>query len=1115
MERRSHVRRAAAALVLTLTAVTGASSSPAEAISNDVVISQVYGGGGNSGATLTNDFVELFNRGSSPVSVDGWTVQYASAAGTSWQRTTLSGTIQPGTYYLVQQAAGSGGTTPLPTPDAAGSIAMSASSGKVALVADLTLLTGSCPSGTVDVVGFGTADCFEGTSAAPSLNNTTAAIRADGGCTETDQNGTDFTTGAPAPRNSSSPTNVCAPSSPVLVINEIDYDQPGTDAAEFVEITNTGDAAADLSAVQLEFVNGTGGGATVYNTIQLGGTLAPGDHYVVCANAATVANCDLDDAPDTNFIQNGAPDAVALLVDGVIVDTVSYEGDTGAPYTEGSGTGLEDSTVAGIGISRCPDGEDTDRNNADFVPAAITPGEPTSPTCGLTYSLISTVQGAGASVATPGIVSVDAIVTADYQSSDQLRGFFIQEEDADGDGDAATSEGIFVFCSGCPVDVSVGDRVSVTGNANEFFGMSQISATLDTDITVLSSGNPLPSPTDVDLPASGSTRDAATFEAVEGMIVEFTDTLVVSEYFELARYGQLVLTAGERPRQFTDSNEPDIAGYAAFLDDLNRNRIILDDDNNIQNDAIGTVDEPYFWPRPGLSNDNLVRGGDSIDDLTGVLHWSFAGQAGTDAWRVRPVEEVFDYSFTSNNPRTDAPDEVGGSFKVASFNVLNYFTTIDARGADSQRELDRQREKIASAICALDADVVGLIEIENNGPVAIGDLLNGTNGVNANCGEYAFIDTGVVGTDEITTAFVYRTTTATPIGDFAVLDSSVDARFNDERNRPALAQTFVETATGGEVTVVVNHLKSKGSSCADIGDSDVADGQGNCNVTRAAAAAAMVDWLATDPTGAGTNNVLIIGDLNAYRNEDPIDAIEAGADDVASTADDYTDLLDSLIGPSAYSYVFDGQLGYLDHALAGAGIVGEVTGVTVWHINADEIPVFDYNDEIRDGSAEASFERESGVLPIYEPNPYRSSDHDPVIVGLDLNAPPVCTAAAPSIDTLLTPNHKMVAVDVLGVTDPEGDSVTITIDSVFQDEPVNGGGDGNTAPDADGVGTSTASVRAERSGEGDGRVYHIGFTATDTFDNRCSGEVLVSVPLSRSGVPAVDGGALYDATEMA
>jgi predicted extracellular nuclease len=209
---------------------------PSGAISGNIVISQVYGGGGNSGATLTNDFIELFNRGTSAVNVTGWSVQYASATGSTWQVTPLSGTIAPGQYYLVQEAQGAGGTTSLPTPDATGVIAMSATTGKVALSSSNTALTGACPSGgaIVDLFGFGpTASCFEGAPTG-TLTNTTAALRGDAGCTETDSNSTDFATGAPIPRNSLSPTHSCT-GPPSISIDDVTVAEgnSGTATANF------------------------------------------------------------------------------------------------------------------------------------------------------------------------------------------------------------------------------------------------------------------------------------------------------------------------------------------------------------------------------------------------------------------------------------------------------------------------------------------------------------------------------------------------------------------------------------------------------------------------------------------------------------------------------------------------------------------------------------------------------------------------------------------------------------------------------------------------------------------------------------------------------------------
>jgi uncharacterized repeat protein (TIGR02543 family) len=174
-----------------------------------VVISQVYGGGGGSGALYKNDFIELFNRSGVTISLNGWSVQYASSTGSVWQTTGLTGSIAPGGYYLVQELAGPGGFNSLPAPDAIGVIAMNSTAGKVALVTNGTALSGACPSGLVDLVGYGAANCSE-TAPTPALNNTTAALRKGDGCVETDNNNDDFALGLATPRNSATPANTCS-----------------------------------------------------------------------------------------------------------------------------------------------------------------------------------------------------------------------------------------------------------------------------------------------------------------------------------------------------------------------------------------------------------------------------------------------------------------------------------------------------------------------------------------------------------------------------------------------------------------------------------------------------------------------------------------------------------------------------------------------------------------------------------------------------------------------------------------------------------------------------------------------------------------------------------------
>ena len=589
-----------------------------------------------------------------------------------------------------------------------------------------------------------------------------------------------------------------------------------------------------------------------------------------------------------------------------------------------------------------------------------------------------------------GSLVVEGIVTSLFTSKDLLDGFFVQEEDGDADEDARTSEGIFVFCrSRCPQALAVGDKVRVAGESLEFHGMSQIRSER---IRVVSEGNSLPRPSVVSLPAEASTAEPGTFEHLEGMLVTFEQKLVVSESYHLARFGHLSLVPGNRSHPFTQEHLPSPTGYADHQRVQAKRTIILDDDNNDANDAIsGQVDEPLAFPSGGLSTSNRFRTGDSIIGLTGIMHWSWSGQGSGSAWRIRAVPEAFEYVFAQHAQGAPGSPEVSGRLKVASMNLLNYFTTLDAggsrnrnacgpdrkrscRGADSIVELGRQREKIAAAILAMDAHITGVVEIENDASESLAHLVRRLNQATDE-GRYGFVDTGFIGTDAIKVGLMFQTDAVVPIGGFAILNSSVDEAFLDRRNRPVLVQTFEERATGERFTLAVAHLKSKGSSCE--GDPDLNDGQGNCPNTRAEATGALLRFLAQDPTSSGDSDFLIIGDLNAYAREDAITRLETAG---------YTNLVAQRVQKGAYTYLFDGQVGYLDHALANSSLLGQVADTAIWHINADEPSAFDYNDESLD-AGERYYERKSGSLPLYEPGPRRFSDHDPIIVGLDLGQP--------------------------------------------------------------------------------------------------------------------------------
>lgn len=608
------------------------------------------------------------------------------------------------------------------------------------------------------------------------------------------------------------------------------------------------------------------------------------------------------------------------------------------------------------------------------------------------------------------VVTIEGVVVADFQSipqptrSGEIRGFFIQEDAADQDADASTSEGLFVFTGSAPsLDVREGQQICVRGPVSEFFGMTQLTATAAGSLTLSAASASLPPPATIDLPVVGDINDY--YEQREGMRVAFADTLYVSEYFEVARYGQIVLTAGGRPFQYTHKDKtPTAAEYTAFLDELARRRIILDDADNVQNSPLPAG--AFFHPAPnglatGTQGENYFRGGDVVRNLTGVLHWSFAGQTGTDAWRIRPTQATpVDFSVRNKRP-TRAPIRLGGT-RVASFNVLNYFTTIDTtsstntgpcgasgtldcRGADSEAELERQTTKLVSALKAIDADVFGLVEIENNGGASVPAIATLTARLNAIVAgaPYRYVDTGVVGTDAITVGILYKSTNVRPKGAAAILSETAFVDPNStglQRNRPAIAQTFETVGRASfersqAFTVVVNHLKSKGADEATGADLDQRDGQSAWNNTRTRAAEYLANvWIPSDPTGQGDPDYLIIGDLNAYRGETPVSALKDAG---------YHDLHQIFEGSDGYSYVFDGQLGYLDHALANSSMALQSACLATWPINADEVPVFDYNDTVRD-TGESTFEAEPTANNLYEPNAARTSDHDPVVADFNL-----------------------------------------------------------------------------------------------------------------------------------
>lgn len=633
------------------------------------------------------------------------------------------------------------------------------------------------------------------------------------------------------------------------------------------------------------------------------------------------------------------------------------------------------------GIAFAPQGA-TPAPTPTPAPPTPTPGPPTPtpvptptpPACTTTAATVGSVQGTGDISPVAGqTVTVRGTVVADYEGPQPaLRGFYLQDA---GDGDPATSDGIFVFQNTTDA-VTNGAVVQVTGPASEFQGQTQIAPPAGGVQLCGTQGTVVPA--DITLPRASATD----LEPFEGMLVRLAQTATVTESFQLGRFGQVVLSSGGKLYQptslFPASNQ---AAVQAQQVANNLNRLILDDATQAQNP------DPIVFGRVGqpLSAGNTLRGGDTVTGAVGVLTYTWAGNAASgNAYRLRPVGALGGTAvFEPVNPRPTAPPAVGdGGLRVANANLLNFFNTFsgctfgvggaaaDCRGAGDAVEYERQLAKEVDSITFLDADVVGIQEVENDGygpgsaTQALTDALNAKDGA----GAWAFVDpdaaTGVLnvaGDDAIKAGLLYRTAAVTPVPGATFVDQA-----GDLFERRPVAQTFATTA-GGRVTVVANHFKSKGCGTGAPADLDQGDGQGCFNARRTAQAAELARWLDEDVVPAADDpDVLIVGDLNSYAGEDPIAVLEAAG---------YVNLPRVFGGAAAYSYVFDGQWGYLDHALASPSLRAQVTGAGDAHHNADEPTVLDYNTD---------FKSPAQIAALYAPDRFRTSDHDPVLVGIEL-----------------------------------------------------------------------------------------------------------------------------------
>jgi predicted extracellular nuclease len=739
--------------------------------------------------------------------------------------------------------------------------------------------------------------------------------------------------------------------STTLVINEVDYDQASLDTAEFLELKNVSASAIDLDPYAVQLVNGTGGGATVYDTIELPAvSLAAGDYFVVCANNATVTNCDLDDGPNTDFIQNGPPDAIGLRNGSTLVDTLSYEGNSGAPYTEGSGVGLEDDPNAGTnGISRCPDGTDTDVNNVDFRYRPSTPGTANNCPAPPTAVEIAEIQGAshisalvGQSVVTTGIV------TALRFSGGS--GFYLQDPSADADPE--TSEALFVFTGSAPT-VAVGDSLEVVGTVAEFRPGGSSSTNLTTTqlsspmISVLSSGNALPAATVIgaggrvppgtviDDDATGSVEtsgsfDAATdgidfYESLESMRVQVNNPVVVGPRND---FGEILVLAdggaGASVRTarggiiIRDLDPSPLGDYASG--DFNPERIMLDD---------------LFVATP------MVDVGDSFVSASGVMTYDFGNfkiAVGTS-----PVE--VDGGLEREVTRHPIDQEIG----VATYNVEN----LDPGDATFARHAEFIVNNLRSP------DLIAIEEIQDNNGVTNDAVVDASTTWNmliaaiaAEGGPaYQFRSINPVDDQDggapggnIRVGFLFRTDRelefidrpgGTATSSTTVVDHPSGPRLSASPGRvdpgnaawtasrkPLVGEFRMQ---GKKVFVIVNHFSSKGGDNPLYGrfQPPVRSSEVQRHQQAQVVNAFVDDLLEADPNA----NVIVLGDINDFEFSQTVDLLEGGV---------LTSLMDRLPQAERYSYVFEGNSQVLDQILVSDNLLDVFPiDYDVVHVNAE------------------------------------------------------------------------------------------------------------------------------------------------------------------------------------
>jgi 5'-nucleotidase len=785
-----------------------------------------------------------------------------------------------------------------------------------------------------------------------------------------------------------------------VVINEV-YGGGGNSGAtyqrDFIELVNTTASAVDLSGWSVQYASATG---STWQVTPLTGVVAPGKAFVVAEAAGAAGSVDVVGDVVGKIPMSGSDGKVALVNTATalsgcgtdcsdspqVVDFVGW-----GSANDWAGSAAAPKTTNATAVGRDAAATNTANNAADFTAGAPTPGSrgaTTDPEPEQPVRTIAEIQGTGSTSPLAGqTVTTRGVVTAAYPTGG-FNGFFIQTQGTGGAHDlTAASDGVFVYGRATSADVVIGNYVEVTGKVSEYNGLTEITAAAVSD----AGEDFLPViPLATTWPGSNTQR-----ESLEGMLYQPRDTFTVTNTYSTNQYGEVGLALGTKPLiQPTELAQPRSAEAVAIEDDNAARAVTLDDGASTNFLNNGGLTPPY------VSQEEPVRVGAPVH-LTApvVVDYRFG-------WKLQPRQQVVGPDNSASpveftNTRTAAPDETDidqlgtSDIKVASFNVLNYFTTLgvdtascqpyrdregdgvtvrggcDQRGAWDAQDFQRQQEKIVSAVNALDADVVGLMEVENSAALgeqtdeALASLVTALN-AKAGAGTWAYVPSSTElpsasEQDVITNAIIYKPASVMRVDQSRALGTqSADGQAFGNAREP-IAQAFKQKyGKGDKFLFVVNHFKSKGSAGPFPGDEDTGDGQGSSVTSRILQAQALRDWVPTVLEATSTRAVVMAGDYNSYTMEDPLDVLyRAGYTDVGSRFDS-----------DSWSYSFSGQSGSLDHILVNDDALKMATGADHWNINSGESVALEYS------------RWNYHATDFHQADPYRSSDHDPVVLGL-------------------------------------------------------------------------------------------------------------------------------------